>query len=208
MVSGYWGTASIAVMRPPVTAGPIDRASRPPKVFESTSVSAARSPPASARPASASPRIVLDVGGMTALLALRRLRRCRWLLGCRRRVGLLFGSRRFLLGRRRHREAGVGDARVELDLGDRHHHAAGHPRGLLLDGVREDQAVDGLEVAEHRLALDLLATDLGLAGLLEQHEILGVDVEESDVAALLGHLELVDRRALEVFLAHQLDGAS
>src|SRR3954469_9369467 len=60
MVSGSWGTASMAAMRPPMAAGPIERASSPPKVFESISVSAARAVPAIARPAAARQKSILD----------------------------------------------------------------------------------------------------------------------------------------------------
>ena len=68
----------------------------------------------------------------------------------------------------RHGEAGGVEGRIDLDLGDRDR----HPRRALpwpsLDREGEDHAVDRLEVAERRLALDLLAADVDLAGLLDR----------------------------------------
>ena len=55
-------TASIAAMRPLMMAGPIERASSPPKVLESISTSAARATAAPAsRPAAARQRIDLNL---------------------------------------------------------------------------------------------------------------------------------------------------
>src|SRR6185295_13526824 len=191
MVSGSWGTASIAAMRPPMAAGPMERASRPPEVLESISTSAARAvPAASISPAAVKRRIVFNFPCIYVPL-LRRLRR-----------------RGFLLLSFRHGEAGVGDARIDLHLRDGHHHAARHTLGFLLDGVRDDQTLDRLEIAEGGLALHLLAADLGLAGLLELQDLLGVDVDEDHVAVLLGDLQLVHRRAFEILLADVLDLAA
>src|SRR5215208_6302167 len=126
----------MAEIRPLITAGPMARASTPPKVFESISISAAGAAGADARAnPTARPRIVFfrfmcvlpqtrkigagtgptpaKADGMAARLLLRRRR------------GLLL---------RRHVEAGRRDVRVRLDLLEGHRHdAAGHARDPGLD---------------------------------------------------------------------------
>src|SRR4051794_869225 len=150
-------------MRPPMLAGPMERASSPPKVFESistTSAPRAATAPA-ARPAAARQRIDLKVRCIHVSLRKEKEgfrgcsrrgspgglpsseiggRRCLRLGGSRSLVLLLLGR----LGGR-HGEARGLEAWIDLELGDGDRHPRRRTLGLLLDREGEDQALHGLE---------------------------------------------------------------
>src|SRR5215471_5268927 len=123
--------ASMAAMRPLMTAGPRARASRPPRESESTLISRAGSAAAAlpARASAARPtQRILDA-------AMSRL--------------LLFG-RRFFSGSR-HLEAVVGDRRVELDHVDADLLFLGVPLRSAFKRVRNEHASDVLVVTDRLL---------------------------------------------------------
>src|SRR5688572_24753465 len=124
-------------MRPPMTAGPIDRARRPPNADESSFTTSS----AAARGSAIRERIAKALRKRGSLLL------CRW-----SRFGLL----------RRHPERVVGDGRIQLDLLDRDRLSAGRALRLRLDGRREEDAVEFLIVADGRFAFDFLALHFSL----------------------------------------------
>src|SRR6187549_806336 len=126
MVRRSPATASMADTRPLITAGPMLRASRPPKVSESTLTSWAEARPVRAR-AAAAQRFPADRRFMNVLL-------------------LGDGRGGFFLGR--HDESGGVELWVDLDLGDGDDLTSGRALLPAVHGMREDQAVHILVIAE------------------------------------------------------------
>src|SRR5262245_36759446 len=120
-------------MRPLITAGPIARASRPPKVSESIFTSSARAGAASRAPTASRPSGPLPAS---------------------RRIGSVLLGR---LGLGRHLEARVVQRRVQVDLVDRDVLLLGLSLGAVLDRVRDQQAAHVLVVADRALHFDLAA---------------------------------------------------
>src|SRR6202035_4312471 len=157
MVVGESGTASMAATRPPVTAGPMARACMPPKVLSSSSTGSGGAAAAAAAG---------ETGARNGAPARRG-----------RRSPLLRGSGAFLLLHLGHGEAAVGDLGIDLDLVDGDRLARRGALRLRLDGVREDDALDRLVVAEDGLELHVLPAHLALPLLLDLEEGVGIQVE-------------------------------
>src|SRR5438105_814468 len=196
-VAGAPPAPSMAAMRPPIAAGPIERACRPPRVEES-SLTASSANRGSASAANSAASVILSredgEGSLIIILLLFLLR---------------FGLRLFLL-HLGHLEDGVVDLGVDLVFLDRDRLPLPFRRAfaVALHGVRVHHAIDFLVVADDALGLHFLSLDLALAFSLDDEVGVGVEVVDRLVAVLGGDLQLVRRRAFHLDLAEVLDGVA
>src|SRR5205085_11184794 len=187
-VAGEPPTPSIAATRPPMAAGPMERACRPPRVEES-SLTASSANSGSASAAQSNSVILSRIAPLLLFLRIRL------------RLFLLH------LG---HLENGVVDLGVEVVLldGDRLPLPVRRALAVALDGVRIKDAVHFLVIADDALGLHFLSLHLALPLALDDEVALGVDVVDRLVAVLGGDFQLVRRRAFHIDLAQVLDGVA
>src|SRR5262245_58598370 len=148
-------TASIAAIRPLIAAGPIARAARPPKTSESSRTSSAGQA-AAGTSAAARTRTRTETGSPPSDIDPSRIR----FPNERTAESLLGRGRRLRLLGRRHRELGVVDRSVELDLAERQLLPHRHALGPLVERVGEHQSADFLVIADRALGVHLHPLDL------------------------------------------------